>query len=106
MREYTYTDNGFTFERVNKRKAEAAYKGNLKVILCPKNLRPGWPWYPEVCVSRKRNDDRSWDSVLNEFEFYNGKPIFLLPMRKVAGKPGVKETNQTVKEYDYRYLDI
>lgn len=53
MRQYTFTENGFTFERVDKRQARKAYNNGLRVVVCPVNLRPGYPWHPEISVSGK-----------------------------------------------------
>jgi hypothetical protein len=69
MKQYTYTDSGHTFIRVNKTTARAAYKNGLRVILCPCNLRPGYPWHPEVSISGKAPAD--FETQLNAFEYYN-----------------------------------
>lgn len=53
MRAYTFTENGFTFERVDKKQARKAYNNGLRVMVCPVNLRPGYPWHPEISVSGK-----------------------------------------------------
>ena len=44
MRQYTFTENGFTFERVDKKQARKAYNNGLTVRFCPCNLRPGSPF--------------------------------------------------------------
>ena len=46
MKKRTYTDSGFTFERVDKKTARKVYNNGLRVVLCPVNLRPGYPWHP------------------------------------------------------------
>ena len=51
MRKYTFTDGGYTFERVSKATARKAYKNGLRVLLCPVNLRPGYPFHPETSIS-------------------------------------------------------
>lgn len=41
MRAYTWTENGFTFKRINKKQARQAYNNGLTFRFCPCNLRPG-----------------------------------------------------------------
>lgn len=41
MRKYSYTENGFTFERIDRATARRAYINGLSVVACPVNLRPG-----------------------------------------------------------------
>lgn len=53
MRKYTYKDGNHTFKRVNKTTARRAYNNGLRVILCPCNLRPGFPFHPEISISGK-----------------------------------------------------
>ena len=110
MNKYTYTDNGRTFERVSKAVARRAYDNGLRVILCPVNLRPGWPWYPEVSISGK--SEAPFGVALNTFEAYNLRdretgryPAFYLPLREVDRFTGEAPTAETLKEYDYSYLD-
>lgn len=43
MNRYTWTENGFTFKRINKAQARRAYNNGLRVVVCPVNLRPGFP---------------------------------------------------------------
>ena len=69
MRAYTFTENGFTFERVDKRQARKAYNNGLRVVVCPVNLRPGYPWHPEISVSGKSG--ATFEEMLNAFIFYN-----------------------------------
>lgn len=51
MKKYTFTDGGYTFQRIDKKTARRAYKNGLRVILCPVNLRPGHPYHPETSIS-------------------------------------------------------
>ena len=48
MNRYTWTENGFTFKRINKAQARRAYNNGLRVVVCPVNLRPGYPFHPEI----------------------------------------------------------
>ena len=41
MNKYSFVIDGFTFERVNKKQAAAAFNNGLTVKFCPVNLRPG-----------------------------------------------------------------
>lgn len=40
MREYTFTEKGHTFRRIDKKAARAAYTHGVTVIICQCNLRP------------------------------------------------------------------
>lgn len=53
MRKYTFTDGGYTFQRIDKKAARRAYNNGLRVMLCPVNLRPGYPYHPETSISGK-----------------------------------------------------
>ncbi len=46
MKKYTFTDGGYTFQRIDKKAARRAYNNGLRVMLCPVNLRPGYPLPP------------------------------------------------------------
>ena len=112
MRKYTYADGGYTFERVDKRAARRAYKNGLRVILCPVNLRPGKPYYPEISISGKA--PTTFEEAVNAFEYYNirdnetgRRAAFYIPVVEVdrfTGKAPTAETLETVKQYDYRYI--
>lgn len=113
MKKYTYTDNGFTFERITKKKAKAAYDNGLYVILCPCNLRPGGVWHPEVRIIK--TDDRTFASVVNEFEYYSAindetgrKAAFYIPVKmtdEFTGDIPSHNTIKTLKEYDYAFME-
>lgn len=66
-----YEDRNYL--RVTKAAARKLYEAGETVILCPCNLRPGWPWYPEVEV-KKETQDADFETILNHFEFYNLNP--------------------------------
>lgn len=112
MKQYSYTENGYTFKRVNKTTARIAYNNGLRVILCPCNLRPGYPYYPEVSISG--GADCTFETALNCFEYYNlrGKETgrytaFYIPVVTVdrfTGETPTAATLGTVDEYDYRYI--
>lgn len=115
MKKYIFAKNGFTFERVNKSIARIAYNNGLTIVLCPCNLHPGYPWYPETSISKKHGGEM-FESVLNTFEYYNIRntetghyTAFYIPVRTVdrfTGETPTAETIETVKEYDYRFLEV
>lgn len=41
MNKYTFTEKGFTFKRIDKKKARITYNNGLTVRCCPVNIRPG-----------------------------------------------------------------
>lgn len=114
MRKYTYTKNGFTFERIDKKTAQRAYNNGLAIVVCPCNLRPGAPWFPEIVTSNK--DGRTFQEMLNAFIFYNIRdketgryPAFYIPVEYVDRFTGEKlkaETMGTVKQYNYKFMEV
>ena len=112
MREYTWSENGFTFKRISRRKARAAYSTGLPVIACPVNLRPGKPWSPEAVLNR-HVCGLDFETVENSFIFYNIRPgtgnyiAWYIPVRIVdrfTGEEPTPETLGTVEAYDMRFL--
>lgn len=117
MKNYTFTEKGFTFERVDKKTARRAYNNGLSVLWCPCNLNPVSPW--GVAMKINKNDagnvGRTFETVLDYFTAYNctnaetGKyAAFYIPVRYVdrfTGETPTAETLGTVKEYDYRYME-
>lgn len=109
MRKYTFTDGGYTFQRIDKKAAWRAYNNGLRVMLCPVNLRPGYPYHPETSISGKAA--ATFDEALNAFEFYNlrGKETghytaFYIPVREVdrfTGEAPTAATLETVTQEDY-----
>lgn len=113
MRAYTWTENGFTFKRINKTQARRAYNNGLRVVVCPVNLRPGYPWHPEIIVSEKSGE--TFEKMLNAFIYYNirdnetGKyAAFYIPVETVDRFTGEKPTAGTlgtVEQYAYSYME-
>lgn len=94
MNNYTYTDRGFTFKRIDKKTARRAFSNRLPVVFCPCNLRPGEPWHPEVVIdpAREMLEGSTFDTVCNSFEWYNctlnetGKyTAFYVPVKETPG---------------------
>jgi len=112
MRQYTYTDGGKTYTRVSKARARAAYNAGLELVLCPVNLRPGAPWYPEIRTTKDRCENEEFERVLNAFEFYNIRDTetgyytaFYIPVHTVdrfTGEPCNPENAGAIQEYDDR----
>lgn len=70
------------FRRIAKIKARKRYDNGETIYLCPIKLRPGYPWHPEVAITKTddRSDDMAqyfvsstseFDNVVNSFEYYN-----------------------------------
>lgn len=114
MRQYTFNNNGFTFKRIARNKARAAYRAGLRVVMCPVNLRPFGEWSPEIIADAKSNGGTPWSDIINAFEWYNcnnnevGKyAAFYIPVRSVdrfTGEPS--EGGDVIQEYDYKYLEV
>ena len=112
MKKYTFTDGGYTFQRINKKVARQAYNSGLRVMLCPVNLRPGEPYHPEISISGKAAT--TFEEALNAFEFYNLRgeetgryTAFYIPVREVdrfTGEAPTPATSGTVVQYDNRYI--
>lgn len=113
MRAYTFTENGFTFKRINKTQARRAYNNGLRVVVCPVNLRPGHPWHPEIIVSGKSG--ATFEKMLNAFIFYNIRdnetgryPAYYIPVETVdrfTGKMPTAGTLGTVEQYAYSFME-
>lgn len=125
MRKYSYTENGFNFERIDKTTARKAYINGLSVVACPVNLRPGKPYHPETVLNRKNREQftadeigvkNDFDNLINSFEFYNctssetGRyTAFYIPVEYVdrfTGEAPTAATLGTVKQYNYKYMEV
>lgn len=77
MKNYTFTNNGKTYKRVNKTTARAAFVSGATVYFVPCNLRPFGFWAPEVGLNKENNDDPATDDksyfnkIVNCFTWYN-----------------------------------
>ncbi len=104
MNRYSYTKNGFRFERIPKNKARAAYNNNLTVIFCPCNLRPGSAWGLEMDMNKANINCNNieFEKLLNEFEYYNCNnetglyTSFYIPVT----------SDEIGKTYNYKYLEV
>lgn len=112
MKKYTFTNGGYTFKRIDKKAARRAYENGLRVLLCPVNLRPGYPFHPETSISGKA--PATFEEALNAFEYYNIRnsetgfyTAFYIPVVEVdrfTGEAPTAATLETVEQYDYRYI--
>lgn len=112
MKDYTWTENGFIFKRINRTKARSAYNNGLSVIACPCNLRPGRPWNPEAVLNRDICG-LDFEIIENAYIFYNIRPgtgrypAYYIPIRVVdrfTGEAPTPWTLGTVEQYNYRFL--
>lgn len=58
------------FKRITKVAARKAYKSGAAVYMCPVNLRPGAPWYPEIRAEWDANGER-FETIAAGVAFYN-----------------------------------
>lgn len=124
MKTYQYTDHGYTFKRIQKNIALRAYKNGLTIILCPVDIRPGAPYYPEMTLNRKQRQQFVIDSIglendfynyIASFEYYNctnsetGKyTAFYIPVTTVDSFTGEAPTEKTIKTtqiYNYKFME-
>lgn len=116
MRGYTWTENGFTFKRINKAQARRAYNNGLTVLFCPCNLRSDSPFWSQIKFDKMNCFNHDFDSVVNKFEHYNctnGKTgrytAFYIPVEYVdrfTGETPTAETLGTIRQYDYKYMEV
>lgn len=118
MRKYTFQKNGFTFERIDKAKARRAYNNGLTVLFCPCNLRPGSPFRLDMKMNKAQADCApvTFDGLVNMFEYYNcmngetGRyTAFYIPVEYVnrfTGETPTAETLGTIRQYDYKYMEV
>jgi len=62
-------DKNVVYERITKGAARKLFNSGGKIYICACNLRPGWPWYPEIWIDSSVDSD--FEKVVNAFTFYN-----------------------------------
>lgn len=82
-------------------------------MLCPVNLRPGYPYHPEISI-RNGEHGASFEKQLNAFEYYNIRnretgyyTAFYIPVIEVdrfTGETPTAATMGTALQYDYRFI--
>lgn len=125
MKKYTYSENGFNFERIDKKTAKRAYLNGLTVILCPVNLRPGKPYSPETPINRKSREQfiideigaaNDFNNYVASFEYYNCTnsetghyTAFYIPViyaDRFNGQQVSPDTYGAMKQYNYKYMEV
>lgn len=74
MTNRTFADrDGAMWQRVSKRRAKSAYNAGHDVIITPVYADPFNMWRPHARISNKRRwgVDVTFDSIVNEYEYYN-----------------------------------
>ena len=72
MNAYTFTDdNGINWRRITKTAARKVFESGERLVLCASNLRPFGPWHPEIEVTDIRDHWSDFNTLVNEFEYYN-----------------------------------
>lgn len=115
MRIYTYSDTiqgkNFEFSRICKKKARAIFRAGLPLVFCPVNLRPGWPYHPEIVIFPARTEFDSFEAAVNAFEFYNcslpecGKyTAFYIPVKTADRFTGRDDMNG-ILSYNYDFME-
>lgn len=123
MNKLYFTNNGFTFKRIDKKQARRAYINGLTVLLSPCNLHPFGVWNTATPANRRTREQYTADEIgvkndfnnlVNSFEFYNcrdtqtGKyTAFYIPVVNVdrfTGEPS--EGGDTVEQYNYKYMEV
>lgn len=94
MHKWRFTDSkGNEWERITKKQARAAYNNGLTVVFCPVNSRPFGAWGLEMEINRENINCNfsSFETILNEFEWYNCRPdtgkytAFYIPIETYKG---------------------
>lgn len=60
-------------KKINKPTARKLYNAGHEIIVIPCKCKPGGAWLTGAALSRD-NTGREFDSLINEFEFYNCIP--------------------------------
>lgn len=77
MKNITFKDsNGITWKQISKAAARKLYDGGSVIKVCAANLRPGFPYNPDVNIDKARLEKINYgpvpfDQFVNQFEFYN-----------------------------------
>nr|DAO52123.1 MAG TPA: hypothetical protein [Caudoviricetes sp.] len=74
MTNRTLTDNkGISWTRISKRRARALYDAGYTITVAPVNMRLNNVWCTYIRIGRKLKFslDDSFDSLVNDYEYYN-----------------------------------
>lgn len=112
MNTYYINYNGYTFKRVNKKAARAAYINGLDIIITPCNLYPFGPWAPGYRLNKRSReafclDDigikNDFENLLDSFIYYNCNaeagyyPAYYIPV--------ITDQFDGIEHYNYRYME-
>lgn len=70
MYKITFDAVGYTFNRVNRKRARNAFEKGITIALCPCKLRPGHPYHPEAIIVKSDEID-NFETLENYFSSYN-----------------------------------
>lgn len=70
MYKFTFDAIGYTFNRVNRKRARNAFNKGITIAFCPSNLRPGYPWHPEAIIV-KNEEWEDFETFENHFSALN-----------------------------------
>ena len=112
MNKYEFTDDmGFSWERVSKVKARAAYCNGLGVMLAPCGMRVFTGWGEPVYITHEDltcTPEEGFTRWVNEFEYYTPRELgrytaFYLPLRYIdrfTGEPCPEWRDGAVLSYN------
>lgn len=104
MNNRIFTNNGFTFKRIDKKAARRAYNNNLTIIIAPVNLHPFNNYFSLTMDINKENincDFQPFETIINAYEFYNcnnetgNYTAYYIPVETVDG----------IEKYNYNFLN-
>ena len=72
MKNLVFTDNnGKKYKQVSKVRARKLFTENKSFVICASNLNPFGFWQCGCHIENNGENEKSFDSLLNEFLFYN-----------------------------------
>ena len=114
MRAYTFTENGYTFKRINKKQARQAYSNGLTVRFCPCNLRPGSPFRLDMDINKINQNcaGETFDSIVLLSNITAGTvkreniPPFIYRLRRWTGSPGKRPRREHWERWSNTHIAI
>lgn len=112
MKTYYINNGEYTFKRVNKKTARAAYINGLDVIITPCNLYPFGPWAPGYRLNKRSREAfvldhtgliNDFENLLNSFIYYNCNaeagyyPAYYIPV--------ITDQFDGIEHYNYKYME-
>lgn len=91
MYKATYSINGVDYVRVSRRAAVKAFCDGVIVKVAPRDIRPDSVWcgfcdfqFTQGIADFYSNPMDAFDRLENNFDFYNGKGRFYLPLDGIS----------------------